>query len=273
MKKTILTLGAVSVALAGSASAAIIASDDFTYADGALAGQNGGTGWASAWANRIGNGVGNTDQGDAVTSGVATVFGDNSAVFDDQGTTYRTLASTVNATGSVWISIDMAFTAGKGTDSFVSLQFRTGAPGATGDPTVSPGWRVGDEWTGSNWAVGNNDTTMIDSGFSTPTVSLDTLLVHINYDLGTSALWVNPTEGQNLGAADAIAGGTPDGTPGSFDTVLLRAGGGGTTYRELSMDNLIIGTEQSDVFNAVPEPSSTALLGLAGLAFILRRRK
>ncbi len=268
-RKTISALSAVSAALVGSSSAAIIASDDFNYTDGALAGQNGGTGWASAWENRIGNGAGNTDQGDAVTSGVATVFGDNSAVFDDQGTTYRNLTSTVAASGSVWVSVDMAFTEGLSTSSFVSLQFRTGDAPATGDPTdnANGAWRVGNEWTSLNWSVSTNT---LNSTTTTPTSStaLDNLLVHIDYTAGTSSLWVNSVDGVPLGAADAQIAGTPS----SFDTVLLRAGGGGTTFREMTLDNLTLATLESDV-RTIPEPATTGLLGLSGLALLLRRRK
>ena len=261
------------VALVGSASAAIIASDDFSYADGALSGQNGGTGWATAWADRstlTGNAV--VDAGDAVTSGVATVFGDNSGVFDDQGTTFRTLSSSIGGSGDIWLSIDMSFTSGAATDSFVSFQFRNGAPPATGDPTdgAQGAWRIGDEWTGTNWAVSSNSTGASTTGTAS-TGALDTLLVHIDYTAGTSSLWINAADGTTLGAPDASIATTP----GTIDTVLLRAGGGGGTYRELSMDNLVIGTLESDVriVAPVPEPFSAALLGLGGLALILRRRK
>ena len=263
MKHTLfntLAIGAASAAMIGSASAVLIASDDFTYADGALTGQTGGTGWASAWEKRGGT---NTD---AVASGVGSATGDNSAVFDNQGATFRNLSSTVAATGVTWVTVDMAFSAGAHGTAFAAIFLGMGDPPATGDPTGGAGWSVGEQWASSEWSIGSSSYSGITA--STDAAALDTLLFKVDHDAGTTELWVNAADGA-LGVADATAATL---APGAFDTVMFRSGGAGGTTRTVAFDNLILGTELADV-HTVPEPSSAALLGLGGLALILRRRK
>ena len=261
MKTTLigtLAIGAASAAMIGAASASVIASDDFTYADGALSGQNAGTGWASAWEKRGGT---NTD---AVTSGVGSATGDNSAVFDNQGVTYRTLSSTVTATGVTWVTVDMAFTAGNGGSSFIAIYLGLGDPPPAGDPTGGGQWSVGEQWGSTNWGVGSGADSTVP--VSTDAAALHTLLFKIDHDAGKTDLWVNAADGA-LGAADS----TNNLAPGAFDTVMFRAGGAGGTTRTVAFDNLIIADTLADVH--VPEPSSAALLGLGGLALLRRRRR
>lgn len=56
----------------------------------------------------------------------------------------------------------------------------------------------------------------------------------------------------------------------TFDTISMsqRNSGGTVTY-----DEIRFGASYDDVIGVIPEPSTTALLGLGGLALILRRRK
>ena len=275
MKNTLfntLAIGAASAAMIGSASAVVIAADDFSYPDGGLSGQNGGTGWDSlGWANRSvlgGNNV--VDATDAVLSGVASASGDNVSAagadpFGDQAVTFRSLGSTVAETGGTWVTVDMAFTAGAHGSAFVSIFLGLGDPPATGDPTSGSAWSVGEQWGSDKWSIGSASYSGVTA--STDSAALDTLLFKIDHDLGVTGLWVNPADGA-LGAADAET----NLAPGSFNSVMFRAGGQGGTTRTVAFDNLILATELVDV-HTVPEPSSSALLGLAGLALILRRRK
>ena len=171
------------------AHAVIIASDDFTYADGALEGSNGGSGWTGAWAKRPGT---NTD---AVNSGVASVFGNNSAVFDNQGASYRTMTEVIgDDENDVWIMVDMQRTSGAQTSAFVVFGLTFGAPPATGDPTGA--YFVGEEWGSSSWGVTGTNIAGSDS------TTMGTLVLHVNVATGDNELWLNPTSGQDLPAAD-----------------------------------------------------------------------
>ena len=263
MKKSLLTMCAVYGTMIGTSSAVILASDDFTYADGPLAGNNGGTGWASAWEVRPLALV------DTIVGGQAVVGGDNSLVFDQQATSYRNLATPVAAVGEVWMSVDLGFTSG-GSDpnAFIGITFRSGDPADFGDPT-DRGWRVGDDWDGvaDGFTVeGGADGVATQSGFPSSVVSK--VVVLIDYNLGSTSMWIDPANGP-LGVPDAVDAGDA----GTFDTFMIRTSGDGATYREATFDNFVLATTQAEVHNVVPEPSSSALLGLAGLVLILRRRK
>ncbi|MGJ8656623.1 MAG: PEP-CTERM sorting domain-containing protein [Akkermansiaceae bacterium] len=104
------------------------------------------------------------------------------------------------------------------------------------------------------------------------TRNLDVNLFVIKLELSSTAasdsatVWMNPTTGT---AGDPASGGvTVSGFDITFDTIALaRFAGDGTTWDELRVGDTFL-----DV-TPVPEPSSTALLGLGGLALILRRRK
>ena len=50
IKRSFALFGALAIG-AAAAHGAIVASDDFSYPDGLLTGQNGGTGWSAAWDN------------------------------------------------------------------------------------------------------------------------------------------------------------------------------------------------------------------------------
>ena len=70
---------AITVLMAGSLNAALIASEDFNYA-GSISGQNGGTGWSGAWAD--------TGVADLSTSGTgqSLYFGQSPALTSDGST-------------------------------------------------------------------------------------------------------------------------------------------------------------------------------------------
>lgn len=251
------TLCVGGLVLAQQANAAVVASDDFTYADGALAGASGGSGWAGAWAKRPGT---NTD---AVATGVGSVTGDNSAVFDNQGASYRTISGGAISTGDIWISVDMARTDANGTaSSFVGFGLLAGAPPATGDPLLGTSLYVGETWAGATWDL-QRGAVATGTGATT---TMTNLVVHIDFTGGAIDLLVAPNKLAAPGAADASIAAVAD----AFDTILFRSGGAGATTRTLSFDNLVIGTTAADV-GFVPEPASLALFGLGGLLMLRRR--
>lgn len=85
----------------------------------------------------------------------------------------------------------------------------------------------------------------------------------------TAAATTNAT-GDNLQTLDSS-------TYGSISTTAYTGSWSmGTNGHFIQLSNSVAGSngiEMTATFNAVPEPSSTALLGLGGLALILRRRK
>ena len=87
MKTTTLVLASIAM-FATLSQAIVLVSEDFGYSDGALNGQNGGTGFSGAWTSTTN-----------VTSGVAT--GNNVST--------RTLSATVGSSGTLWLSFDWGY--------------------------------------------------------------------------------------------------------------------------------------------------------------------
>jgi hypothetical protein len=92
-------LGAGALLLAASSQATVIASDDFAV-DGPLDGSTGGIGFTNAWSG-----------------GTYTI---NTGLVSGTGNSLRSLASTLGSSGTLWVSFDMARTAG---DSYGGLSF------------------------------------------------------------------------------------------------------------------------------------------------------
>jgi len=118
---------------------------------------------------------------------------------------------------------------------------------------------------GNTYMYSENNTVMSSffrNGGSTALATFaKTGLTAADFDLftGTSETGVTSTSNP-----DFVSGGNMQFVIGTFG-----ATGAGTLQRRSDFDNM-----QIDVtFTPVPEPSSTALLGLGGLALILRRRK
>ncbi len=125
---------------------------------------------------------------------------------------------------------------------------------------------------GSDISVGVNSGG---SGAASPgatsvdTFSLNTTVRIVGFadGAGTVSAWINPS----LADSGAPSVTFTNADSGGLDGFFLRQGGswdnGGASW---TADNLIVATTFAEV---VPEPSSTALLGLGGLALILRRRR
>lgn len=92
-------------------------------------------------------------------------------------------------------------------------------------------------------------------------------------DGDTLKFWVNPTLGTGTEGTpdDFDAGRIWNPANASSDGMLFRRGNGSENVLEFA--DVTIYSEGDSPFAAIPEPSSAALLGLGGIALILRRRK
>ena len=224
--KIILSFLSIAALIASNANAAIIASDDFS-ASGS------GTGWASS-----------TDWGSNLNSGTYSATTENFRDF---------AATTSSADGSeIWVSVEISLSG----STWGGISFFDG-----GTEKVLFGRDTNNAFWGIDAAPENYSTiaATVDQTFH--------LLGLIEYNSGvdTISLWIDPTDMNNLGTANAS---TTD-TLGTFTK--LRLGTGIGSGSGLTVDNLTIGTTFADV---IPEPSSAALLlGLGAVALVLRRRK
>lgn len=257
--------------LAGAASAALIASDDFEgYTPGGLNALNGGTGWGGAWsANPEVSVVTNTL---SYSSGTVSLNGGSQALqfvpneggsAINDGIISRALGS--SQTGTVYFSMlfQDSINPNLPDNDFIQWGFDTG----TGNPNASIMRRNGTFQSRSTTTTSNSEDSTI-----TSTVGSTYLLVFkatksgANYD--SISLFVNPDSQTEPGTPDAEA--TANSGLSSFDNFLARS-----AFHEdgdsFLIDELTIATTFAEVV-PIPEPSS-ALLGLLGLIPLLRRRR
>jgi hypothetical protein len=231
--------------IAVTTNGAIVAQDDFTYADGNLAGNAGGTGWAGAWTNFDGTPA-------TVVGGVAqTAFSSGSGWVHSQVT--RSIDVTLTST---WIRATVQKTVTSGiAESFGGIGlFENGSEKGL----------IGNFWPGvavDAWGAGPHPDQGEIAGELVTTLS--DVVVYIS---GTETkLWVNGNP-LNLGTPEAIGSGV-----GQFNQILLRCGtnNNGETWQ---FDNLVVGETAADIGVVVPEPVTMAFLGFGALALIRRRK-
>ncbi|MBK1855309.1 PEP-CTERM sorting domain-containing protein [Verrucomicrobiaceae bacterium 5K15] len=124
-------------------------------------------------------------------------------------------------------------------------------------------WTVGNGTSGSGFGVGNGGTlniggTMIIDNNRTTAHGFSSSSGTIDFAADWTGSWTNPT-------VDTAAWKTEI-TTGNYTL-------GGVDITEISFDEDFVVTGNTLSLVAVPEPSSAALLGLGGLALIMRRRK
>ncbi|MGB0775451.1 MAG: LamG-like jellyroll fold domain-containing protein, partial [Akkermansiaceae bacterium] len=226
-------------------------------------------------------------------------FADGNLLDDEQGT--YTLTEVTNGTANV--SLDSGgYATFPGNDTTNEAHLQVTGPGGAGTFTVSL-WVRTDDWTqgsfqgifsnnsgGSgasfSWQLdssGGNIRVRSSSGvssidYATSNLSSDTWYNFIVRKTGAGTeLWI--TE-QGAGTAVKVAEDV-DTAPGGLQNFRLGANRGDDSFFRMDMANVKIYDDASVSLNTllaegpqlVPEPSSAALLGLGGLALILRRRK
>jgi hypothetical protein len=230
------------VGTAALSQAAVIIADDFSYGNGGLSGQNGGTGFSGAWSGSM-----------SVTSGIA-IANDNSS---------RSFSTAFPSTGTIWLSFDWGYAADPTEGgSYGGLTFYVGG---------MEKFLVGNTWPGSGhdlWQMnGSAQTSEVNYG------GMKTGVAKITLGAGATStveLWVGPTGSPVDVSGSAIAISTGRELAGA-DSIRIGGADFGNGGNNQSFDNLIIGTTMADV-DAVPE-TSTALLGGIGLLALLRRRR
>jgi hypothetical protein len=248
-KLTIAALAAVAIlGLAAQSQATVIIAEDFSYADGGLIWQGGGTGFGgNVWFDTSVN----------VAGGVVTGGGDSHAKrnFAD------TLGDSAGATATVWVRFDWGHSAAVPQNSgYGGLTFYTGtSDGGTENFLIgNPWWN---QPTDTEWCIsggtGDNFTGIVSSGMKSGVAKFD-------LGAGTVSLWVGAT-GTTIdvsGTADASVSGI---SLAGIKGIRINGYNGSASQ---SFDNLIIGTDVSDVAATIPEPSTLTLVGLGLLGAI-----
>lgn len=233
--------------------AAIIIQDAFTYPDGGLSLNNGGTGWGSnVWF----------DASSTVSSGVAEGGGTSASKRNFAQTLGA--SATANLTDVLWVRFDWGHSAAVGAGSgYGGLTFYTGTSDGGSENFLlgNPWWSVA---TDGEWNIsgGSGDNTTGISSFG-----MKSGLAKFDLGAGTVDLWVRSvgTEINVSDPADAsVSGLSLGGIQG------IRINGFNNTATQ-SFDNLMIATTLAEV-NAIPEPSAALLGGLGVLALLRRRR-
>jgi hypothetical protein len=234
--------------------AAVIIQDDFSYPDGGLNLQAGGTGWGSnVWF----------EANSSVSSGVA-VGGGTSASKRNFAETLGTSA-TANSTNILWVRFDWGHSAQVGAGSgYGGLTFYNGTSDGGSEIFLfgNPWWS---QPTDGDWNIsgGSGDNY---SGISSNGIKSG--LGRFDLTAGTVQLWVRAT-GSTIDVGDpADASVSGINTLAGIKGIRINGYNGSASQ---SFDNLTIATTLAEV-NAIPEPS-TALLGGLGLLALLRRRR
>ena len=258
MKHTALSTTIAALLLTTAAHAASIATEQFIYSAGAIAGLNGGSGFTSAWRGGGSvDSVGQTYSGLATDGGGFVSSGNNSGNFRDLGTTYGADGTTI------FVSLLMSAQPGFGPENpdYAGFSLFDGADDGSGERFF-----LGQTFRQGVYGfvrTGNPDS------LSTGLISTAStfLVAKIDFLAGADnvSLYINPTTGLTA----------PDGTPTAasvnsfnFDRIRVQTGFNTAAFK---FDEIRIGTTYADV-SPVPEPTSMLLLGISGAALLTRRR-
>jgi hypothetical protein len=239
----------------------VLASDNFdSYANGSIAGANGGSGWAGAWTGSTGVSIVSANGGDSPMSGQVARFGTPNS----NNAATRQLAQTVS--GAVFVDFLLQFDSGViSNNDFLGLWF-----GNQDGPNI--GLKANCGGTTGCTADLFARTSGSNGSFSTNIAIGQTLrLVGLLEKTGTStnynrySLWVDPTAGElaSFTGADVVFSGNSN--LASFSTIGFRS------VNLASADGVFI--DQLNI-GTVPEPGSLALVGAAllGLGAVTRRK-
>lgn len=230
------------LALSGTASAAILAQDNFAT-------PNGGAGFdpANSW-----------EKHDAANGQIDTSLAG--------GTPFRDFATPLPASthDKIYIRYDHADNDGDGA-AWGGVAFFSGPESAPGAEQLF----IGNPSTPDNFGLGNLENGGdLDSGVPIDNMAYHTLITEVDIDAAGPgnhrfSIWVD-----NFDVNAPNATGTRMDPQSTWGSVRI-AGDGGEPFRA---DNLIIATTAGEV-GLIPEPATASLLGVTGLLLAARRRR
>ena len=271
-------------ALAGTASAAPIASDSFSvdgdpmtgdYNAGNLQFQNpsvGSTGFTGPWGF---DGGGSTGDLDADTGGLTASLVAGSTLpglirTDGSGTSDRNLFREIaSVPSSSQYFYSFLLNSGAGTDAAFGL-----TPEGARDPEPSEGVRVGVDSAGGDDIVLIVDSTQVNvlddyAAGTTYFVLVDIMNDAAGTDTITASVFSDTTTDLDTPLGTQTLTGEISGELGFLNASRQSTNFGAAFTR---FDEFRFGTELSDV-SVIPEPASAGLLGLGGLLLAARRRR
>jgi hypothetical protein len=229
---------------------------DYTAGAGALANQNGGSGWTGTWGAGTNN---------VVTPGLT--FSKNGAALPASGNSsetvganignFRSLPSTINS-GTVYVSLLAKLDGGTPGSGYAGVSLFNG-----GSENVFIGQPSGKAVWGLDQATGPQSTTVAEDA------TTHLFVVQIDYGAGTAGndrvrMYVDPTPG--LDAPDVAAAIDVSTTrSASFNQIRIQSGGNQVAFDELRVT--------TDYASATPEPASLGLAAVAALGLLARRRR
>jgi hypothetical protein len=288
MKTKFLSLAASIAALTVTAQAAVLVSETFDYTAGALAGQNGGTGFTGAWTiNNSAANVTSDSFAGSVPTGYSLATASNSATLAPSGTASVgvnrafTTAIDTNVASTYFVSYQFARFDANNTASGEQfrLQFRNGTTeqfglglSSTELIEVTNGTAfTGVTTAGSAFPIGSADFATAPKYLLVAKITLGAGpgadSVSASIFSSADSVSVEPTSWQ-ITRTGSITASTLTGITFSASANTTASAG------NIAVDNLYLGETFADVTSAIPEPSSfAALAGVALLGFAASRRR
>jgi hypothetical protein len=251
-----------------SAHASLLFSEGFNYTSGGNLGGNlnpGGNAWGS------GNNALTIASGNLTYPGLQDLGGNELSVAwgppNSAGSIINTFANVTSGTIFYSFLLDTTTAPTGGNSYLTSLNPGTSAPNGGSDALTI---YIGSTSTAGSYRLGVRTGSSSQTYLTGLSVG-NTYLVVAEYDFGAgmASLFLDPTPGASMPAADMTATPASGKAPTSIDDVGFKVVSGFSAG--YLVDNLLIGTTWGDV-TPTPEPSSLVLAGMGALGLAIARR-